>query len=129
MLEVFVEVVDVLGHAVFEAGADADKVDHDEVVDVFAETDAARVRADRDAEPFGQQHDGQAFVDAAEAAAIELAEANRPRLYKLLERIRFWHISPVAIAMGATALAIAAWPTTSSGDVGSSTHHKSNSAS
>ena len=39
---------------------------------------------------------------------------------------RFWHCSPVATPIGATARAIVAWPSTSSGLVGSSIHHGSN---
>ena len=51
-----------------------------------------------------------------------------PACISCLKITRFWHISPVATPMGATPRAIAAWPSTSSGDVGSSIHHGSNSA-
>src|SRR5688572_27793309 len=80
-----VQVVDVLGDAVLEAGADANIVDHNEMVDILAEADAAGVRANRDVELFGEQHHGQAFVDAAQPAAVELTEADRFELHELLE--------------------------------------------
>src|SRR5919202_265402 len=45
-----------------------------------------------------------------------------------LKRTRFWQCSPVATPTGATDFAIAAWPSTSSGLVGSSIQYGSNSA-
>ncbi len=42
---------------------------------------------------------------------------------------RFWQCSPVATPIGASARAIAAWPSTSSGLVGSSIHQGSKRAS
>src|SRR5215218_1293845 len=44
-----------------------------------------------------------------------------------LKMMRFWQCSPVATPTGATAFAIAAWPSTSSGLVGSSIQYGSNS--
>ena len=46
-----------------------------------------------------------------------------------LKTTRFWQCSPVATPIGATARAMAAWPNTSSGLVGSSIHHGSKRAS
>ena len=46
-----------------------------------------------------------------------------------LKMTRFWQCSPVATLMGAIERAIVAWPSTSSGLVGSSIQYGSNSAS
>ena len=51
-----------------------------------------------------------------------------PACRSCLKMTRFWQASPVATRMGATSRAMAAWPSTSSGEVGSSIHQGSNSA-
>ena len=83
--EVLVQVVHVFHDPVLEGAADRDVVEDREVLDILAETDAARVRADRDPELGRQQLDRQDFVDAAQAAAVELAEADGLGLQELLE--------------------------------------------
>ena len=76
---VLVEVVGVLDHAVVEAAADGDVVEHREVLHVLAQADAAGVRAHRHAVLGGQQQHGDHLVDPAEAAAVELARRRWPR--------------------------------------------------
>src|SRR5579871_3809913 len=52
---------------------------------VLAQADAAGVRADRNAELCGHQHDGEVFVDAGDSAAIDLADIDSSGLKELLE--------------------------------------------
>ena len=72
-----VQVVDPLDDAVLERAADGDVVEEREVLDVLAEADAARVRADRDAELRRQQQHRDRLVHAADAARVELADVDR----------------------------------------------------
>jgi len=80
-----VEVVHVLEHAVLQRGAHPDVVEDREVLHVLAEAHAARVRADRHPEPGRHQEHRQDRVDATQAAAVDLAEADGARLQQLLE--------------------------------------------
>ena len=77
MQEVLVQVVNPLDDAVVERAADRDVVEHREVLDVFAQADAAGMRADGDAELGGEQDDRERLVDAADAAGVELADVDR----------------------------------------------------
>src|SRR5258707_15122476 len=52
---------------------------------ILAQADATGVRADRDAELCGHQHDGEIFVDAGDSAAIDLADIDGSGLEELLE--------------------------------------------
>ncbi len=81
----FVEVVDPFRDSVFRRRGDADVVHHDEVRDVLAESDAARMRAHRQSEFLGEQHHGEAFVDAPEPTGVELDETDRVHLHQLFE--------------------------------------------
>lgn len=83
--EVFVEVIDEFADAVFEGGADADVIDHGEVLDEFAETDPAGVGTDGDVELCGEEEDGEVFVHTAETAGIDLTERDGIGLEQLLE--------------------------------------------
>ena len=87
MLKVFVEVIDIFGHAIFQASPDADVVDHDEVTDIFAQADAAGVRANWDPKPFGQQHHGQTLVHPAQATTIDLTKPDRAKLHDVLRNL------------------------------------------
>ena len=60
-------------------------IDHDEMVDVLAQADPARVWAAGDAEAPGQEHHGEHLVHPAEPAGIDLAEADGIGLQQLLE--------------------------------------------
>ena len=120
--EVFVEVVDELDDAVLEGGGDAEEVEDGEVLDVLAEADAAGVGADGDAEFCGEEDDGEVFVDAGDAAAVDLADVDGLGLEELLE-----HDAVVAVLAGGdadrgTSRRMRAWPRMSSGLVGSSIH-------
>ena len=55
------------------------------MLDLFAQSDAASVRTDRDAELRRHEQHGQDFVDAAESTAIDLAKLNCAGLQELLE--------------------------------------------
>ena len=99
---------------------DAHEIQHRQVLHVFAQADAAGVRADRHAELRRQQQNRQHFVDAADPATVDLTDSNRVRLQKLLEHHPVGDISPVATLIGETAFATLAWPRMSSGLTGSS---------
>ena len=62
------------------------------MLDELAEPDPAGVRADRHAELRREQEDGDHLVDAAQAAAVDLAEADRLRLEELLEHDAVVHV-------------------------------------
>ena len=65
VLEVLVQVVDILDHAVFKAAANPDVIEDGQVLHVFAEADPAGVRADRYAAFSGHEEHGEDLVDAA----------------------------------------------------------------
>ena len=119
-----VQVIDELHHAPFHRAGDGDVVEHRQVLHVLAQADAAGVRADRHAELRGHQDHRQLLVHAAQPAAVDLAEVDRVRLEELLEddAVRAVLARRDADAGAATAFAIVAWPSTSSGLVGSSIH-------
>src|SRR5256712_11738818 len=83
--EVLVEMIDVLEHAVLQRSGHRDVVDERDVLHVLAQPDASGMRADRYAELRGHQQHGEDLVYAAEAARVDLAEADGLRLEKLLE--------------------------------------------
>src|SRR5437899_397683 len=82
--EVLVEVLDVLEDAVFERPADRDVIEQRDVLHVLAKADPAGMWADRHAELGRQEVHRQHLVQAAEAACIQLAEADRLSLEELL---------------------------------------------
>src|SRR4029453_8719145 len=84
--EMLVKVIDELGHAILERAADRDVVEHRQMLHELAESDTARVRADRHAELGRHENDGEILVDAAEAATVDLAEADGAGLEQLLEQ-------------------------------------------
>ena len=94
---------------------------------VLAQPDAAGVRADRHAELRGQQQHRQHLVDAAEPAAVELADVDRVELQQLLEHDAVLDVLAGRDPIGATASRIAGARATSSGLVGSSIQYGSNS--
>ena len=117
-----VQVVDELDDAVLALAADGDEVERGQVLDELAQPDAAGVRADGDAELGRQQQHRDDLVDPGEPAGVDLADADRLRLQQLLEDHAVLRVLPGRDPTGSTARAIAAWPSTSSGLVGSSIH-------
>ena len=83
--KVLVKMIDELDDAILKRRRDGEEVKHGEVLDVFAEAYAAGVRADWLVELGGEQKDGEVFVDASNAATIELNDVDSVRLKKLLE--------------------------------------------
>src|SRR5712692_1092136 len=83
--KMFMKMIDVLDDAILKRGANRYVIDQRKVLDVFAEANAAGMRADRHAKLCRHQHYGQHFVDAAEPAAIQLAKAYGAGLQELLE--------------------------------------------
>ena len=69
-----VQVIHELAHVVLEGAGDRDVVEDREVLDVLAQADAARVRADRHPELLGHQEDGEHLVDAGHPAGVDLDE-------------------------------------------------------
>jgi hypothetical protein len=55
------------------------------MLDVLAQTNSTRMRADGDAELGSHQEDGKHFIDAAQVATVNLTELNSACLEKLLE--------------------------------------------
>src|SRR6202051_3090367 len=90
--EVFVQVVDELAGAVFQRAADRDEVEDRQVLHVLAEPDAPGVRTYGDSKLRRQQQYGQNFVDAAKAAAVDLAVVDRLGLQQLLEHHAVLHV-------------------------------------
>jgi para-nitrobenzyl esterase len=83
--EVLVEMVDEFDDEGVVGGGSAEIVEGGEVLDVFAEADAAGVGADRDAEFGSEEDDGEVLVDAGKAAAIDLTDVEGAGLKELLE--------------------------------------------
>lgn len=80
--------VHVLDHAVVAGAADGDGIERGQVLHVLAQSDAARVRTDRDLEFRREQQDRQAFVHTGDAAGVELAHIHGSGLQELFEQDR-----------------------------------------
>src|SRR2546426_11021657 len=85
MHKMLVQVRCVLDHAVLKRAANRDVVEEREMLHIFTQANASRVRADRDAELGGHKQNRQDFVDTADTAGIDLADGNGIGLKKLLE--------------------------------------------
>src|SRR5207245_10766138 len=83
--EVLAGVLDVLEDGVFEGPADGDVIEQRDGLHVLAKAARAGMWADRHAELGRQEEHRQHLVQAAEAACIQLAEADRLSLEELLE--------------------------------------------
>ncbi len=83
--EMLVEVIGVFQRAMLKRGADTDVIKNRKMLDILAQAQAARVWADGHAEFGGEQQHRQHFIDAAESAAIKLAEVHGFGLQELLE--------------------------------------------
>ena len=83
--EVFVEVVDVLDDPVLPAAGHGHVVEHGQVLDEFAQSYPARVRADRNAVLGGEQQDREVLVDPGDAGRVDLDEVDGPGLEQLFE--------------------------------------------
>src|SRR5690606_28377080 len=83
--EVLMQVVDVLDDAVLQRSAHAEVVEDREVLNVLAEPHAARVWTDRDTGLRCHQQYAEDLVHTAQPAGVDLTEADRVGLEKLLE--------------------------------------------
>src|SRR5229473_4461612 len=83
--KVFVKMIDILDNAILKRGANRYVVDQRKVLNIFAQTNAASMRAHRYAELCRHQHHRKHFVHAAEPAAIYLAKADGAGLQELFE--------------------------------------------
>src|SRR5216684_951654 len=83
--KVFVKMIDVLDDAILKRGANRYVVDERKVLDIFAQANAAGMRAHGYAELRRHQHHRKHFVHAAEPAAINLAKADGAGLQELFE--------------------------------------------
>src|SRR3989442_359222 len=92
MHKMLVQVGCVLDHAVLQRAAYRDVVEEREMLHIFTQANASRVRADRDAELGGQKENRQDFVYPADAAGIDLADGNGVGLKKLLEDNAILHM-------------------------------------
>src|SRR6187401_272846 len=79
------EMIDPLHDAILERGAHGDVVEHREVLDVLAETDAAGVRTDRYPELRRKEENGESFVHSTDPAGVQLAYVDGVGLEQLLE--------------------------------------------
>ena len=77
--------VHVFDPSVVGGAGDRHEVEHRQVLHHFAQTDAAGMRTDRNAELGGQQQDGEVLVDPADAARVDLQDVDRAGLQHLLE--------------------------------------------
>src|SRR5713101_4377271 len=90
--EMLMEVVDVLADAVAQGAAYRDVVEDRQVLHVLTEPDATGVRAHRNSELGREQQHRQHLVDAAQPAAVDLAEIDRAGLQQLLEDHAVLHV-------------------------------------
>src|SRR5919197_795276 len=77
--------IDPFDDAPVELAADADVVEDGQVLDVFAQADAAGMRANRHAELRGEEEDRQHLVHTTDATRVDLADVDRLRLEELFE--------------------------------------------
>ena len=116
-----VQVVDVFDPTILECAADGDEVEHGQMLHHLAQSDAARVRAHRHTELGGEQDDREVLVHSTDAAGVDLHDVDRLSLQQLLEDHPVLHVfARWRRGSGRTAWRIVWWPSTSSGDVGSS---------
>ena len=85
MNEVLVQMIDELDHPPLECSRYRDVIEHRQVLDELAQSHAAGVWADRNAELGRHQDDGKVLVDTTQPTAIDLAEADRVGLKELFE--------------------------------------------
>src|SRR5678815_2722885 len=83
--EVFVQVIDELGHAIVHPPRHAQKIKHREMLDQLAQPNAPGVWTNGNAELRRHQDNRQVLVHSTEAAAIDLTEVDRLRLQQLFE--------------------------------------------
>ena len=81
----FMKMIYVFNNAVFQRGAHRNEIKEGYVLNVFAQTDSSRVRANGNAKLGCYQQDCKHFIYASEAAAIDLTKAYCSSLQELLE--------------------------------------------
>ena len=127
--EVLVQMVDELGDPVLQGPRDRDVVEDRQVLHELAQPDPAGVGTDRDAELAAMKYTDRISLTLPRRAASSWQKSIASAWNICLNSTRFMPCSPVATPIGETALRMAAWPSTSSGLVGSSIHSGLNSAS
>src|SRR5881394_1119926 len=83
--EMFVQVNDVLHDSIIERSAHGDVIKQRKMLDIFAKSDAARMRANR--HPVFRRHENhcQYFIHSRETATVDLAKTDRIGLHQLFE--------------------------------------------
>jgi hypothetical protein len=84
--EMLVQVIHELYGAVLHLTRDRDKVCHGQVLNQFAQAEAACMRENPNSELGCHEKDCEVFVDAADARRVDLDQVDRPRLQELLEK-------------------------------------------
>ena len=75
--EMFVQVAGIFAESILQRTADADVIDHGQVLHIFAKSDASCVRANRNVEFGGEEQNGKNFVHATDSTAIDLTDSDR----------------------------------------------------
>ena len=122
--EMLVQVINVFDDPALQRATDSDIVEHREMLYIFAEPYPAGVRTDRNTKLCRQQQNSQHFVDAANTTGVDLADANGICLKELLEEYAVLHHLAGRDLDWCDRLGNGAWPSTSSGLVGSSIHSR-----
>ena len=86
------EVINIFDPSVVGRATHGDEVEHCEVLNHLAQADTSRMRTYRDAEPCGEQEDGEVLVDATDSAGIDLHDIDRLGLEQLLEDDPVLHV-------------------------------------
>jgi hypothetical protein len=81
----FVQMISKFHHHFVETRRNRNEIQSGQMLNQFAEPNAARVRTNWDPAFRRHQHDSDDFVDAADSARINLAKSDRVRLKQLLE--------------------------------------------
>src|SRR5215510_7516436 len=81
----FMQMIDVFEDPVLKRTARADIIENCEMLHILAQSNPTRVWANGDTKFGGHQDDCQRFIDAPQAATVDLTEADRLCLEKLLE--------------------------------------------
>ena len=94
----FMQVIDIFDHPIFQGARNAKKIEDGKMLHILAQSDAAGVRAHRNAILRSHQNNRQILIHARHPAAIDLADINRSGLQQLLE-----HDAVVAVLAGRNA--------------------------
>jgi hypothetical protein len=83
--KMLMKMVDIFQDSVLERSGKADIVEHCVMLNVFAQSNSAGMKTNRNAELCSHQHNREHFIHPAQSAGVGLAKPNGSRLEELFE--------------------------------------------